>query len=228
MILKQYRIYIEASHEYRDYHSLCYADSERSAATVFLQDLKNFGYWTEEMVLPFISVKEYRGLNCVMRPLEMSDVEGVMTWINDPDVVKNLQNFNKVFTIEGEAQYILKMLSSKDDFVFSFFERGTGKYIGQGGIHQISWQNKLGRLSLIIKREYWNKKYAQEAIPLLIEYAFKELGLHKLWLMVYQTNQKGLYLYQKLGFQEEGRLIDEYFWQGHYHTMVRMAMINQG
>ncbi|MBI4160804.1 MAG: GNAT family N-acetyltransferase [Candidatus Yanofskybacteria bacterium] len=160
-----------------------------------------------------------------MRPLKLADADHIITWVNDPDVVKNLQHFNKKFTKKDELEYVKKILKSKNDFVFSFFNK-SGKYVGQGGIHQISWENKLGRLSLIIKREHWNKGYAQEIIPALIHYAFKKLGLHKIWLMHWKENKKAEHLYKKLGFKKEGVLKDEYFWQGKYHDMTRMAVIN--
>lgn len=159
-----------------------------------------------------------------MRPLQLKDVDHIMTWVNDPEVVKNLQHFNKKFTKKDEEKYVKKILASKNDFVFSFFN-SSGEYIGQGGIHQIAWENKLGRLSIIIKREYWNKGYAQEILPTLIRYAFKELGLHKITLMYWKENKKAKHLYKKLGFVKEGVLKDEYFWQGKYHDMVRMAII---
>jgi len=161
-----------------------------------------------------------------MQALKLSDIDNIMSWINDPEVVKNLQHFDKKFTKKDELDYVKKMLASKNDFVFSFFTN-TGDYIGQGGIHQISWQNKLGRLSIIIKREHWNKRYAQEILPALTSYAFKKLKIHKIWLMHWKENKKAAYLYKKFGFKKEGILKDEYFWKGRYHDMVRMVIIKK-
>ena len=161
-----------------------------------------------------------------LKPLQLTDVEYIMTWVNDPEVVKNLQHFDKKFTREDEEVYVKKILASKNDFVFSIFD--GDRYIGQCGIHQVAWENKLGRFSMIIKPEFWNHGYAQEILPRLTDYAFKELGLHKVWLMHWKENEKAGHLYKKLGFQEEGILVDEYYWQGRFHDMVRMAIIDEG
>lgn len=170
----------------------------------------------------------------MMKPLKLNDIDNIMTWVNDPEVVKNLQHFNKKFTRKDEEKYVKKILTSKNDFVFSFScpkqSRGvnqSGEYVGQGGIHQISWENKLGRLSIIVKREYWNRGYAQEILPALINYAFKKLKLHKIWLMHWKENKKAGHLYKKLGFRKEGILKDEYFWKDKYHDMIRMAIIKR-
>ncbi|MDO8496693.1 MAG: GNAT family protein [bacterium] len=162
----------------------------------------------------------------IMRPLKLSDVDHIMIWVNNPEVVMNLQHFDKKFTRKDEESYVKKILASKNDFVFSFFNK-KGDYIGQGGIHQIAWENKLGRLSIIINREHWNKGYAQEILPNLVNHAFKKLGLHKIWLMHWKENKKAGHLYKKLGFIKEGVLKDEYFWKGQYHDMIRMAIINK-
>ncbi len=163
-------------------------------------------------------------MSLALKALQLNDVDHIMTWVNDPEVVKNLQHFDKTFTRNDEEIYVNKILSSKNDFAFSIFDEE--EYVGQCGIHQISWENKLGRLSLIIKREFWNKGYAQKALELLINHAFQEIKLHKVWLMHWKENEKAAHLYHKLGFQPEGILRDEYFWQDRYHDMVRMAIIN--
>ena len=163
--------------------------------------------------------------NLSMRPTTIRDVRHIMTWVNDPEVVKNLQHFNTRFTVAHERAYVAAMRKSKRDFLFSFFAP-DGAYVGQGGIHQISWENKLGRLSLVVVKEQWGKGYAQVIVPMLMHYAFARLKLHKVWLVAWATNKKNMHLYAKLRFKKEGVLKDEYFWQGKYHDMVRMRMLS--
>ena len=163
-----------------------------------------------------------------LRELLLSDIENVMTWVNDERLVKNFQNFDKVLTREEELVILEKLIASQNDKCFSIFRRNDGKYLGQGSINQISRKNKLGRLSLFLKPEFWGQKYAQEAVGLLVQHAFECLGLHKVWLMVWATNEKALHVYRGCGFEAEGTLREEYFWRGKHHDMVRMGKINKG
>lgn len=160
-----------------------------------------------------------------LTPLKLADVSNIMTWVNEPEVVKNLQHFNKKYTHKDEEKYVRKMLASKNDYVFSIFDDRT--YVGQCGIHQISWENKLGRISMIIKKEHWNKGYGQQVLKAITDYGFKKLKLHKIWLIHYSTNKKAAHLYKKAGFKKEGVLKDEYYWRNEYHDMVRMAIIKK-
>lgn len=164
----------------------------------------------------------------ILKPLSTKDIDSIMLWVNDPEVIKNFQNFKKRITRSEELSFVKKLIASKNDRTFSIFEKNTKEYIGQISINQISWQNKLGRLSVFISRQHWGRGYGQEAIPLILKIAFKELKLNKIWLIVYAENKKGLHLYKKIGFKKEGLLKEEYFWEETYHDMVRMALLKSG
>ncbi|MBI4119423.1 MAG: GNAT family N-acetyltransferase [Parcubacteria group bacterium] len=161
----------------------------------------------------------------ILKPLTLKDVDNVMSWVNDPDVIKNFQHFTEKFTRKEETEFVKKILKSKKDYVFSVFREDDGAYVGQCAINQISWENKLGRMSLIVKKEHWGSGYAQKILPLLLRFAFRKLKLHKVWGMAYATNRRALHIYSKLGFKKEGLLREEYFWHGKYHDMVRIGIL---
>ncbi len=165
------------------------------------------------------------GSRVELRPLTIEDISHVMSWVNNPDVVKNFQNFQG-FTWEAEMAFINKITCSSNDRPFSIFRKTDGAYIGQCAINQISWQNRLGRLAVTIIPEHQGQKYSQEIIPLLIKYAFEELKLHKVWIMFYASNKKMHHLCTKLDFELEGIKRDHYLWHDEYHDVIEMAKIN--
>ena len=62
-------------------------------------------------------------------------------------------------------------------------------------------------------------------LRLLIERAFGELDLHKLWLIVRRSNLKAQAMYLRAGFEFEGVLRDEYCVNGQFYDMVRMGIV---
>jgi RimJ/RimL family protein N-acetyltransferase len=50
------------------------------------------------------------------------------------------------------------------------------------------------------------KGYGQEAIQQVQRFAFTRLSAHRLWLEVKEGNHRARYIYEKLGFREEGIL----------------------
>lgn len=161
-------------------------------------------------------------------PLTINDLdntlENVMTWVNDPEVTKNFDKFDHVFTRDEEHEYLEKLLTSFNDRVFAI-ENENHKYVGQISINQIYWPARHGRLGTVIgNKNEWNKGHAKRANGQILEVAFNELKLNKIWAIFYETNQKIRHICETLGYVKEGLLVDEYYHNGKYHNMVRMAI----
>jgi [ribosomal protein S5]-alanine N-acetyltransferase len=165
-----------------------------------------------------------------LRPLAETDVDHIMTWVNRPEIVGNLAAFSGTpMTRDDELAWIRRTLVSADR-VWSVVAADNGRYLGQVGIHQIHARSKVGRLGVVIAtRDDMGRGFGSAAIRAALDLGFGrgtgELGLHKLWLMVFRTNERGQRLYKKLGFIEEGILREEYFHEGGWHDMVRMSML---
>ncbi len=162
-----------------------------------------------------------------LRPLRMSDLDNVMTWVNDREVTKNLAKFNKKITRIEEKKFLRNLLKSKNDRVFSI-ENEDHEYIGQIGIHQIYWPARNGRLGTIIgNKNAWGKGHASRAIAKILTIAFKKLKLNKIWIICYTTNKRMQHICKKLGFKKEGILREEYFHKKEYHDMIRMSILRK-
>lgn len=158
-----------------------------------------------------------------LEPLSLAHLDGVMSWINDPEVTFYFANLSGEITREQEEAYLRVLLTSQTDKIFSIFE--NDEYVGQIGISKIYWPARNGRIGLMLKREAWGRGLSQVAIRLLIDKAFGDLNLHKLWVIIRADNEKGLYLWKKMGFTPEGILRDEYFVKGKFHNMVRLGLL---
>jgi RimJ/RimL family protein N-acetyltransferase len=162
-----------------------------------------------------------------LRPLSESDVDDIMTWVNDPDVVGNLAAFaGEPFTRDDELAWIRRTLASTSDVVYSILDATSGRYLGQIGIHQIHARSKVGRLGVVVAaRADMGKGHGTAAIRAIADLGFGALGLHKLWVMLFAHNARSRGIYARIGFAEEGVLREEYFHAGAWHDMVRMAAL---
>jgi RimJ/RimL family protein N-acetyltransferase len=152
-----------------------------------------------------------------------------MGWVNDPEITGNFAAFSgKPFTREDELVYLEKLLASSTDRVFSVERASDGVYLGQVGIHQIHWPSKVGRLACIIAaRAEMGKGYGTAAIGGVLDWAFHEAKLHKVWLMCFRTNVRAQGIYKRIGFVEEGVLREEYRHKEGWHDMVRMSLLER-
>ena len=161
-----------------------------------------------------------------IRPIRIDDLDSIMTWVNDPEVVGRYAYFSKPFSKEAEAEWIEQKIASQTDF-FYVIENEEGHYIGNCAIEKIHWPAKHGRLSITIgNKKERGKGHGFRAINLLLDNAFNEHGLHKIFLIVTVSNQRGINLFKKCGFVEEGLLKDHYIINGEFVDMFMMRIID--
>jgi RimJ/RimL family protein N-acetyltransferase len=159
-----------------------------------------------------------------LRPLAESDVDDLMTFVNDPQIVGNFAALGKI-TRDQEVAWVQSMLRSDNDRVWALVD-GDGRFLGNCGIHKIWWPARNGRLGIVVgARDVHGQGVGTQVMRLLLQKGFEELGLHKLWLVHYAENARMRHLAHKLGMTPEGVLRDEYFHEGRFHDMVRHAIL---
>lgn len=64
-----------------------------------------------------------------------------------------------------------------------------------------------------------------EAATLAVDWAFKRLNAHRVWLGVNSENAGAVKCYEKVGFKREGVLREDIFCMGRYMDVIRMAVL---
>ncbi|MFT4624024.1 MAG: RimJ/RimL family protein N-acetyltransferase [Myxococcota bacterium] len=158
-----------------------------------------------------------------LEPLSLDHLDGVMTWVNDPEVTFYFARIGEPITRAAERTYLEGLLASTTDRVWSIFDDDA--YLGQIGLSNLYWPARNGRLGVMLARHAWGRGVAKQAAKLLLTEAFGALNLHKVWLIVRSDNAKGLGLWTGVGFRCEGILRDEYHVHDRFYDMVRLAMV---
>jgi RimJ/RimL family protein N-acetyltransferase len=159
-----------------------------------------------------------------LRPIRVDDADAILAWINDPEITRNFAALGRI-TREQEVRFLEQTIASDTERLYAI-ETPDAELLGTAGIHRIHWPSRNGRLGIVIgRKDAHGKGFAQEGLRLLCGVAFRELGLHKVWLVHYATNERMRHVAKKLGFVEEGVLRDEYFHEGRFHDMVRHSLL---
>lgn len=158
-----------------------------------------------------------------LEPLRVEHLPHVMSWVNDREVMQYFANRQTHITEDEERGYIEKLAASGADRAYSVFDGET--YVGQCSLNQIYWPARNGRLFVVVRREMQGRGYGPAAVARLLDVAWSELGLHKVWLIVRRDNRAAQAMYLRLGFDFEGVLRDEYFVQDTWFDMVRMSIL---
>lgn len=167
--------------------------------------------------------REKKGVTLV--PLSIAHLDHVMEWVNDRDVVQYFAARQTDITKAEELKYLKQLVGSETDRAFSIITK-EGVYVGQCSINQIHWPSRNGRLFVVIKKNAQGNGYGPAAVQALLDLAWTEMKLHKVFLIVRSDNREAQARYLKLGFNFEGLLRDEYRVGERYFDMVRMGILN--
>ena len=72
-----------------------------------------------------------------------------------------------------------------------------------------------------------NEGYAEESCQLLLDYGFKELCLNKVWTEIYEFDDKKKALYGKFGFQQDGLLRQNYWYDGKWWDSRILSLLKK-
>ncbi|WDV44585.1 GNAT family protein [Clostridiaceae bacterium M8S5] len=125
--------------------------------------------------------------------------------------VKELQNMLERFSKRDNLLYIVAEINSKIIGMLNFRSNNSKK------------TKHVGELGIMIDKESWGLSIGTHLINYLIVWA-KANGITKINLRVREDNARGIRLYKKMGFVEEGILTKENFSNGKYYSCVFMGL----
>jgi RimJ/RimL family protein N-acetyltransferase len=100
--------------------------------------------------------------------------------------------------------------------------------IGFTALDGISWHNGNSWVGIGIgRRDYWDHGYGTDAMRILARYAFEELGLYRLTLNVFGYNTRAIRVYEKIGYQVEGRIPEALHREGKRWDMIFMGLLRE-
>jgi RimJ/RimL family protein N-acetyltransferase len=160
--------------------------------------------------------------------LKQSDFEVVYRWFSDKEVIKySLSKWQKKHSKKQIKHWLENIIKDKSAVNFGIIEVSTKKLIGYAGISGISKLNNSGEYFIFIgDKNSWGKGYGTEVTRLVVNYGFRNLHLHRIFLTVSEPNIGGVKAYTKAGFKKEGILRDAAFRDGKYDNKIMMSILD--
>lgn len=158
-----------------------------------------------------------------MTPLTDADLPALFEWINDRALVQ-LSSAYKPVTADEHRAWFAAIQGRNDTVIFAI--RVAGRLIGSCQLHGIDWVHRHAELQIRIgDRAAWGKGYGTDATCGLVDYGFRTLNLHRIYLRVFATNAAALRTYEKAGFVREATLRDGACLDGVFVDVVQMAVV---
>lgn len=167
-----------------------------------------------------------KGKRVILRPVEERDLELLVCWRNAPE---NRQYFFSPFLINpgGQKKWYESLLADNNRVMF-MVDTLEGKTVGTVALHNIDWRNQeCEGGQVIIDPTERRQSYAEEAVKILLNYAFQELNLHRVYLLVFPHNEPTRSLAKRMGFTQEGVLRQAVFREGKFHNKIMLGLLRE-
>ncbi len=141
----------------------------------------------------------------LLREIENSDISNVFKGLSNPDVIKH---YGVSFQSLEETKEQMEWFSDTKQKWFAICSIDNKEFYGAGGLNDISKEHKKAEIGLWLLPKHWGKGIMKEAIPLICNFAFNTLDLHRIEGFVDSKNINCKRAMSKLDFQLEGTMRD--------------------
>jgi len=154
------------------------------------------------------------------------DLDDRYRWMNDPEVLKYLGMRPARLSRDEVKSYLEQCSKSGSEIAEFAIETKDSRHIGGCTLRGFNHTARSAELGIAIgEADYRGKGYGTEIIRLMVQVAFDEFNLNRVWLNVYESNIAGMRAYEKAGFVKEGLLRQYAYLSGRYHNAHIMSMI---
>lgn len=168
--------------------------------------------------------KYYKKSIYSMRPICESDLEKLASHRNSYDTWSKLTS---PLPVQAHRQgEWLRSLGTRDMyFIGSVGE--TPVDVALLRLTDIDTINRNGAVGIDVFEEHRGNGYATPLFALLCDYAFEQLGLNHLWLLVLEDNEPAKRVYTKVGFTHEGVMRKHIFRDGRFKDYLLMGLLKE-
>jgi ribosomal-protein-alanine N-acetyltransferase len=141
-----------------------------------------------------------------LRPWEISDLESLVRYANNPNIAKFLTDaFPHPYTIENGKAFI--EFANKDNPIHIFAIEINGQAAGAIGIHpQYDIHRKNAELGYWLAEPFWGHGIITKAVIEMVAFAFKSYDINRVFARPYGTNKASQRVLEKAGFKLEAKI----------------------
>lgn len=139
-----------------------------------------------------------------LRKLEQSDAELMLEWMHDKELTENMMADFQNMKLEDCVEFIKAALTDETKNLHRAICSDDNEYLGTVSLKNIDYKSQNAEFAIALRRKALGKGVAVSATKQILEIAFEELHLSRIYLCVASCNRRAIKFYDKFGFLYEG------------------------
>ncbi|WP_226040193.1 GNAT family protein [Natrinema sp. DC36] len=157
-----------------------------------------------------------------LRPIEEADLEFLRAQVNDPRVWRAIGR-SRPINGEQERDFFENVVCSDDTVDLLIVADSTP--VGTIGLFEFDWEARSAEIGYWVGPDHHGRGYGTEAAERIVQYAFDQLGLHRITAHVFEFNEPSQRLLESLEFTREGVHRDAEFVDGEHQDVYWYGLL---
>jgi RimJ/RimL family protein N-acetyltransferase len=163
------------------------------------------------------------GAKVSLRPVEDGDIELIHRWMNTPNVWRGM-DYERPFSVADVREDVERSRADGQPFTIVAGDRP----IGRAGLNAFRRRDRIASLYMYIGEEnVQGHGLGTDAVMTLLGYAFDRMDLARVELWALADNEPAIAMYRSCGFEQEARLPDRSWKEGHWVDRVVMSVTRE-
>lgn len=176
------------------------------------------------MTANFPTIKTERLL---LRQFTDNDLENVFKGLSHPDIIKYYGvNYQTLESTKEQLQFFKDLETTGTGIWWAVCDAKDGTFYGACGFSSLSKTHKKAEVGFWLMPACWGQGIMQEVMPLICNYGFDRLGLHRIEGFVESENHNCKKAMAKLDFFLEGTMRDCEVKNGRFISLDIYAKLN--
>ena len=110
-------------------------------------------------------------------------------------------------------------------FQLAIILKPNNQLIGNCGVRMDRFDAVEADIGYELDSQYWNHGYATEAASTIVDFGFRQFGVHRIWANCIAENTASAHVLEKLGMKLEGRLRENQYFKGKWWDTLMYAIL---
>lgn len=174
--------------------------------------------------LPFKNLESERLLLRQMSPDDFNEVFEIrsnpvlMKYIPRPMLKKKEEALELISTINNK-------IIENEGINWAITLKPNNKLLGYIGHYKIKWDHFRSEIGYMILPEAQGKGIVSEAIAMIVQYGFHEMGMHSIEAIIDPENTASAKVLEKNGFKKEAHFREDCFFEGKFYDSVIYSIL---